>query len=199
MAQQAKWAGTVEGTLSISAARWRRLGYFDKPNHFGWQWIWGGGSKADIQVSTSPPDSLTLHYRTRRTGEEWKSVTQPVRLIWRTCRLGGRRPYFVCPYCASVREKLYISGQTACRKCHRLTYGSRREQPFDRYQRKAIKIQPRMSPPDWCNWDDPPPKPKGMHQRTYQRLLDKHCAAVEAAQVEFSAIMRRFERKLGPL
>jgi hypothetical protein len=53
-----------------------------------------------------------------------------------------------------------------------LAYASQRECEDDRLSRKAQKIYDRMFE-DWCILVGPPPKPKGMHWKTYNRLAPK--------------------------
>lgn len=61
----------------------------------------------------------------------------------------------------------------ACRHCHRLAYESQRETVDDRAARRADTIRRRL------NWEPGilngnAGKPKGMHHRTYDRLLTSH-------------------------
>jgi hypothetical protein len=68
---------------------------------------------------------------------------------------------------------LYGGRVFACRKCHRLAYPSQREDASDRAGRRADKIRDRLG------WDagilnGPGSKPKGMHWRTFERLVQEH-------------------------
>lgn len=67
-------------------------------------------------------------------------------------------------------QKLYGGRIFACRHCYDLAYPSQREAEFQRYQRRADKIRERLG---WqvgfdSGWG---PKPKGMHWRTFERLV----------------------------
>ena len=42
-------------------------------------------------------DRLHLSYRVRVGGCDWEDVTETVRIVHVPCRLGGERPYFICP------------------------------------------------------------------------------------------------------
>lgn len=68
--------------------------------------------------------------------------------------------------------KLYVGRKLACRHCYNLAYPSQREANFQRSERRADKIRERLG------WADDPDlmegiKPKGMHWRTYHRLVDE--------------------------
>jgi hypothetical protein len=55
---------------------------------------------------------------------------------------------------------------------HRLSYSSQAETRADRATRAMFKIVRRLDPEQDVN--DLPPKPKGMHWRTYNRLVDRY-------------------------
>jgi hypothetical protein len=80
----------------------------------------------------------------------------------------------------------------ACRRCHRLRYCSQRETKEDRATRAMLKIVRRLDPddPDPCN--DLPERPKGMHRRTYDRLVERDEAYSDKWGIE---IMRRYGRR----
>jgi hypothetical protein len=42
-------------------------------------------------------DRVHLSYRVRINGGEWEDVAETVRIVRVPCRLGGSRPYFICP------------------------------------------------------------------------------------------------------
>ncbi|MDG4594674.1 MAG: hypothetical protein P9F75_03105 [Candidatus Contendobacter sp.] len=84
---------------------------------------------------------------------------------------------------------LYGGAIFACRHCYRLAYPSQREAPHDRAAQRANKIRARLgwepgilNGPGWC-------KPKGMHQRTYERLSAE---AEKWTAASLAKMMRRF-------
>jgi hypothetical protein len=103
-------------------------------------------------------------------------VAETVRIVRIPCRLGGARPYFICPgvvngiACGRRVAKLHGPGRYfLCRHCYRPAYASQSESDLDRALRRANKIRQRLG-------GDPgmaapfPDKPKGMWRRTYERL-----------------------------
>jgi hypothetical protein len=86
---------------------------------------------------------------------------------------GGRRLWLICPSCGARCRVIYAGRRRfACRVCHRLRYSSQAETPADRAIRAMTKIAKRLDPT--ATDIDLPPKPKGMHWRTYERLTDRY-------------------------
>ena len=95
--------------------------------------------------------------------------TEEIAISWENCRFGGRRPFFRCPGCGERTLHLYRLRHFRCRTCHGLSYGSQRERESDRAQRRANRIRRSLGgEPGWHNFS---PKPRGMHRRTYLRLM----------------------------
>jgi hypothetical protein len=156
-----------------------------------------------IRYDADRPDELALAYRTRAgAGEPWEPVRDRVPLAHTPCRYGGERVWFRCPGCLSRRAVLYNAGGLfRCRACHDLAYSSTREGAFARNRRRADALRRRLG-------GEPGPfsvpgRPKGMHRRTYDRLLAEIEAREYAATLAFSAetdaLCARLERKYGPL
>ena len=175
---------------SLDVRRWQRDGLLMPGRWFGWQWRRDGEIVASIQV-VAETDRVTLSYRHRRAGEDWKSEEYPVGLSWTPCTFGGQRAWFICPAAGCGRRVAILYGGSifACRHCHGLVYRSQRESVGDRAARRAEKIRARLgwepgilNGPGWR-------KPKGMHQRTYERLSTE---AEEWTAVSLAGMMRRF-------
>jgi hypothetical protein len=144
---------------------------------------------------------LHLSYRVRIGGGAWADVAERVRIVHSTCRLGGVRPYFICPgvvngvACERRVKKLYGQGRYfLCRHCYRLAYASQREGAWDRALRRANKIRQRLG-------GDPgmaapfPQKPKVMRHRTYERLREQAIKAEmlpeEAYEIQADRLLAR--------
>lgn len=165
---------TTDDYRSIDVRRWKRGGLLTPHRSFHWQWLRYGEVVATIRVRTEP-GRVILTYRHRRDGEDWKAESYPVYLDWTACHLGGQRPWFLCPArgCGRRVAILYGDGIFACRHCHQLAYPSQRETWDDRAARKADRIRDKLGwEPGILNGNRG--KPRGMHRRTFKRLVAEH-------------------------
>jgi hypothetical protein len=186
---------TAEGARSLDINRLNRAGCL-RPGYLGsWQWTRDGERVADIAIQAAA-DLLTLSYRIRQQGGEWRDVEQPTPIVWVRCRFGGRRPYFLCPGrgCGRRVSNLYGAGTYfLCRHCYRLAYASQRENHFDRALRRANNIRMRLGG-EPCMASLFPKRPKGMHRRNYERLRSEVWRAEMLAEERFDTILERLQR-----
>jgi hypothetical protein len=194
----------VEGSRSLSVMKLARAGYLSGVTFGSWQWTYGDGTTASIQI-TGARDAVTLHYRVRSGGDDWESVQQRVPIRWTPCRLGGKRPWFVCDvaanrvYCGRQVAKLYGGGRLfACRHCYRLGYAVQRGGPMDRAHHRLRRLHRKLSA-DYDGPDGiPPPRPKWMRQRTYDRVVQQIEAGEDRLDVVFTLgaqrILARIEK-----
>jgi hypothetical protein len=99
-------------------------------------------------------------------------VRTKVALDYTPCHFGGERPWFVCPgRCARLAGVLYlISRGFVCRRCAGLGYDTQTRQPWERSALKAQRLRRRLGADPGLT-HSLPPRPRGMHRRTYERLL----------------------------
>lgn len=104
------------------------------------------------------------------------------------CNYGGFRDWFVCR-CGRRAGVLYFAYEWRCRHCIGLPYRSQLEQPLDRLNARINTIRARLH---WCAGvaNGKGTRPKGMHQRTFSRLVKEHDAL--AAQL-IGGINARFK------
>lgn len=165
----------VEHCSCLDINRLRRQGLFNPGFHYNIYWKSRQGKiESSIGLFVRTKDLVELSYTTNG-----KSVKYTVPVEWTPCNYGGERPYFLCPGrdCGRRVSKLYISGRYfLCRDCQNLSYKSQREQHADRLIRKKFKIADRLTPEgDTFNAIVPVFfRPKGMREKTYQRLLDEY-------------------------
>ena len=138
---------------------------------FTFSWSRGGENTGNIAIKVEF-GYLMLIYRYQGAGAEWQDVEERVTLDRTRCNYGGERPWFVCPGCGRrVAVLACVWGYFRCRTCQRLKYWSQLETDRDRAQRKVKKLRERLGEKEWL-------KPKGMHQKTFDRLWAKHNEAI---------------------
>lgn len=182
---------TTGDLRAIDIRRWKRDGLLKPPNAFRWQWSRHGDVVAVINVGIAP-NRIVLDYRYQRGDEPWQPVNYSIYLNWTECHLGGERPWFLCPVegCGRRVAILYGGEIFACRKCQQLAYGSQRESEIDRATRRADKIRERLQwTPGILNGDEG--RPKGMHRRTFNRLVAKHDHYVGVAMAGMRPLLEK--------
>ncbi len=184
---------TLDDRIAVDVRDWKRRGLLEAGRGFSWVWSVDGEPKnrIDVRVRT---DLVILDYRQRASGEEWRTIEEPVHLTSTPCHLGGKRIWFVCPKCDQRAAKLYSSiPYFLCRRCIKLPYGSQEESDYDRALRRAQKVRHKLGAS--ASMDDPIwEKPKGMHWQTFEGLKVEADDRGELADVFF---MQRAMRHLG--
>ena len=152
-----------------------------------WQWLRNGEKCCSIsyEIDTrNDPPWLRVHYTNTNSGEKYDykiylTTTQP--------HYGGTRWWFQCPVkgCGRRVSVLYLSHIFACRKCCDFTYTSQNESPAFRLLGQAQKMHQQLGGDGYV--DIRPPKPKGMHWKTYWRKVEKmerihHASLIDAAR-----------------
>ena len=154
------------------------------------------------------PDALVLEFRARAPGADWREVTQRVALDRTPCHYGGTRPWFRCPGCGARCAVFWsVVGFFCCRGCNGLAYSSTREKRHDRMLRRAEGLQAKLKwggrrPGEWFGGAfEPPPRPKGMYRRTYERLRAELWSLEDEAMREWTrdgeALLARIDRSLA--
>jgi hypothetical protein len=165
----------------IDIRRWRKSGHLAPGMRFISQWFEGAEPYAGMRVHVESHRRLWLSYHYEQHGIA-EDLLYPITIDWTDCHLGGHRPWFSCPNpdCGRRCAILYAERVFRCRECLELRYPSQREPRYDRSARRAENIRHRLgwtpgmlAGPEW--------KPKHMHWRTFQRLVDEHERFAEAA------------------
>lgn len=169
------WHSTTGDFLNFDIRGLSRGGWLNPGAEFTSKWLIRGEVRSWIQ-GCSDGDRITLTYRCRSKGEqEWESFEYPIFLERTRCHFGGTRPWFICPRlgCGRRVAVLYAGRHFLCRLCHQLAYASQRESPLDRALSRAQALHFRMGG-DGSVIDGEPFKRKGMHQKTYDRLMRRY-------------------------
>jgi hypothetical protein len=204
------WRRTVESCCWIDVNRLHREGCLTAGWAGAWQWTRDGQTVDGINLRAEE-SRLNLAYRLRIGGNDWEEVTETIRIVRAACRLGGSRPFFICPGvvngCACERRvvRLYGVGRYfRCRHCHGLAYASQREGLADRTLRRSNNIRQRLGGGPGL-MEPFPSRPKGMWQRTYDRLQERaakaemhaHGAFTERVQELLALLEKRNSRPTG--
>lgn len=129
----------------------------------------------DFRIDTTDEQSPHIELVHRPRTADRAIQRYRVRLLRTPQPLGGSRWWFECPQSFRKTMKLYLpfgGCRFYSRQAYRLGYASQREDAMGRAQRQAMRIFRRLEGEG--NWrDGPPPKPKWMRWRTYDRLADR--------------------------
>lgn len=172
-----------------------RKGLLISGGSFTWQWTMGGRVIATIGGTVDTTNSVTLNYRTRRHGDEWRDMRYQVILDWTPCHYGSTRPWWLCPRCGRRVAVLWGDLFYACRHCQQINYESTRtaesSKPFDR----AGKIRKRLGwvPGVAHGIGD---RPRGMHMKTYLRLLQQYHVHAQATLASTDNLLKRIKGSL---
>ena len=133
-----------------------------------------GEKIASINLRTGYDASLTkltLDYRNPPDSGEWTDMNYRVYVSSTACIYGGRRVWCLCPSRGCWRRVavLYRGSIHACRHCHKLAYGTMREQAHYRAGIRADIVRKRL------RWEagilnGKGGKLKGTHWVTFRRL-----------------------------
>ena len=191
---------TTSDMRSLDVRNLQRNGWLMPGRVSNLTWTRRGVESASMSVRTEV-DCVILKYRHRRDSGEWKQEEYPVWLEWTGCNLGGKRAWFLCPARECGRRVAILFGGSifACRHCHKLAYECQRESDGDRAMNRADTIRRRLG---WGAGIANPigDKPKGMHWRTFERLLtDYHAFALASWEgtAQRLGLMNRRLDKLG--
>lgn len=166
----------IEACRSLDIRQLHRAACLATGWYGDWHWRDQHGRSGGTVAMVAGRDSLILIYCIRLNGGPWRSVRQVTQVAWTACHFGGARPWFICPgttdRCLRRVAKLYASDHLfLCRGCHRLAYAVERQSRWDRAYRRLAKARLRLEAAPLGR--DEPPRPKGMHRKTFRRLQEK--------------------------
>ena len=151
------------------------------------RWSRGGHETGSIRIEYLQ-HGLRLVYSHGRDDQR-TSVDEVVPFFDMPLHLGGTRQWFRCLSCNRNCRILYGGSRFRCRRCHRLKYDTQYEPAFARAATRALKIRERLGAAGGID-DFFPERPKGMHVRTYERLLRRE---EELQAVWAQGIMSHFD------
>jgi len=163
---------TCEQVNRVDIRYLRKQGFLEPFTAGSLSWNCGGEPTGSIRYQVYE-NNLVLIYRIREYGDEWQDVNETVWFDRTPCNYGGERKWFLCPNCRKRVAVLYgHSVRFLCRHCYRLPYSSQQESYADRMMSKARKIRKRLGASDNI-LDGYYEKPKGMHWKTFDQLVQR--------------------------
>lgn len=145
---------TVESLYCLDVNDLNRLGAFAHPMEYPFL-----GLRASRHL---------IEYRS----QSWPTDRPPQRIQvqWTPCTYGGARPWLMC-LCGRRVGKLYRgSAWLGCRQCAEAAYESQRRSRKGRLHLKATRIRARIGDYGRPGVDAFPPRPRGMHRKTFARV-----------------------------
>ena len=153
------------------------------------------GFKSEVKEESG---YLQLHWTsTNRWTGEARQCENRITLMTRSQPFGGRRWFFICPRTGENAAKLHLPSGAhtfACRKAYRLGYRSQRESPRDRSLSRAFALRRKIGGEGGIG--DYIAKPKGMHTRTFDRVMEKIYRAEEIVDAHTDLLLARLRRSL---
>lgn len=191
---------TIEATASyvLSASRLRKVprnvrGVFESSVSFK------DGFRIAFDLAAAPGELIFTFRHPIRSWDE-RETSYLVRAVAAPVRFGGHRWWWICPRTGRRVFKLFLpcgGWQFWSRQAYGLGYACQRETRTDRLMRRARKLQRALGGNGQAIGQAPPPKPKLMRWRTYERKVAEWQAADDAADNAFAAdAIRRFGLRL---
>lgn len=166
---------------------WMRDGCEGRAHRLTWSWGHDSSSSISYDYDLTDPDnaSMTLSYRQKRFGEDWRDRKQHIRLVYTVPPYGGRRWWMTCPVRGHRVGKLYLPGGGdifAGRKAWRLGYRSQRLASRDKVFERLFSLQRKLGSDP--GWEAGLRRPKGMWHRTFERHFERYLELDEQCAVE---------------
>ena len=158
-------------TNSIDLAWLERKALFNVGQWSTLTWSCGGRETGSIRIEAHH-NGARLIYKARQSGDTWQEISELVPIVETQTNFGGWRRWFACLSCQRRCRILYGGIYFRCRRCYQLKYESQYESGYSRAASQAHALRKRLG--QTGSLDNLfPPKPKGMHSKTYERLAAK--------------------------
>ena len=166
-----RYASKTDDFSKIDLSELRRWGSLEPGRTGTLTWSIAGEVHSKVGYHAHQ-DGFRLVYRHKRAGaDEWTTIDEFIPYTYTGQNLGGQRRWFKCPGCGGRARVLYGGERYRCRKCYGLVYDCQYSPWPDGIVNRAQRI--RMQLGGEPGLAEPfPPKPKGMHWKTYERLRE---------------------------
>jgi len=162
----------------------------------------GGDFPIDLVIDTRGAFNHHIQFTHPTRNDQYRDkVTYTVNLTTTRPHFGGVRWWFVCPRSGRATPKLFLPNGGLyfwSRRAYGLGYACQRETKSDRLMRKSRKLHRALGGHGQAIGDAlPPPKPKWMRWRTYERKVASWRAADEQADAAWIEGAARFLVRRG--
>lgn len=172
-----------------------------------WRWIRSGESEPwaelELRLELRANDGTAwlrydFEHATRPSGPQHYSLS----MATTPCRFGGQRWWWICPATGARVSKLYLPNGghrflSRGRGAYCLAYASQRQGATGRMHERSRKLYARLGA-DYSGllggW---PPKPKGMHWRTYESICDRLQMESDGLDMGLVRVFERLMRREG--
>lgn len=192
------WKRKAEQSMAFDVRQIARKGLL-RPGAFSWHWSRDGESVGSVGVRVAgDPERVSLSYQWTPYNSEPRTVECSLWIVRTPCNYGGSRPWFRCPSCGRRCGVVYYGapgGCFACRHCVRVSYFSQCDDVMGRLWRRQRKVERKLAggAGEWNGWQ----KPKGMHQNTFDRLVELVNVIEQEKDAQFAAKMLPLLARLG--
>ncbi len=169
-----------------------------------WSAAWIGDETVSVDFESrlsGESGYMHLHWTStdQLTGEKRECETR-ITLTTTPQPFGGRRWWFICPRTGRLPSRLHLpcgAYSFACRRAYQLGYQSQRGTPRDRALSRAYTLRQRLDNNRLIgSYID---KPKGMHWRTFERLVTRIGKAEDVVQGCAARFLPAFDPLAAPL
>jgi len=190
---------TLEVCRCLDINRMVKLGSIQPDTMRSGSWVWTNAqtgeqtSSLGYTSSTSNPDNMFLQLR-YVTSHDKNAYDYKIKIERTPLHFGGYRYWFICPYTRKRVAKLYKpygAEKYASRHAFSLSYASQSEAAHDRALRKKWKLVNKLGGDQYH-----PIRPKGMHHKTYERLLDKFWQIEEECDAHLAGMLMKLGCRL---
>ncbi len=165
----------AEDCLALDISKWHRAGVLVPGRTFTTTWSRDEADAGSIAATITATGAILSYTLPRQDGDGREHLAYVAPIEWTACHYGGRRPWWRCPLswagvpCLRRARVLFLRERFfGCRPCLRLGYQSQRLPGYWRALRRALALA------ELVGGADPlaplPPKPRGMHWRTYRDI-----------------------------
>jgi hypothetical protein len=180
----------------------------DNPLIIPWhtrRWTRSGESEPSAEVELrielrSSDGTAWLRYDIERATRLTGPQHFPVSMVATPCRFGGQRWWWICPASGARVSKLYLPNGgdrflSRGRGAYRLAYASQRQGATGRMHARSSKLYRRLGADYGSHYGGCPPKPKGMHWRTYDAICDRLQVESDGLNLGLARVVERLMRR----